>query len=107
MTFWCVSPFGVIGYLFYKFEVPSAPLIVCLVLGSMAESNLRQALVASKGSYSFMYTHPIALAVLLLSAISFFVPVLSKMITSIRKSRSSELSASDLAAQSETEMDDD
>lgn len=100
--------FGLIGYIFYKFDVPSAPLIVCLVLGSMAESNLRQALVASKGSYSFMWTRPITAIVLAVSLISFFVPVISNFIKLARKRRHpNTVSVGDLLGDKADDMDDD
>ena len=100
--------FGLLGYLFYKFDVPTAPLIVCLVLGSMAESNLRQALVANGNSYSFLYTHPIALVVLIISLVSFFVPIISKMAKAMRKQRHPEVvNAGDMAEDATEEMDDD
>lgn len=41
--------FGLIGYFCYKFKIPTAPMIVAMVLGSMTENNLRQALVAQQG----------------------------------------------------------
>ena len=72
--------FGFLGYVFYKFKVPTAPLIVAMVLGSMAESNLRQALVASRGSYSFLYTQPITLFIVLASLASFLFPVINNII---------------------------
>ncbi len=100
--------FGLLGYVFYKFDIPTAPLIVCLVLGSMAESNLRQALVASKGSLNFMWTRPITLVVLLISVVSFFVPIISKAMKAARKRRSPDVvTAGDIAESSTEEMDDD
>ena len=100
--------FGVIGYVFYKFEIPTAPLIVCLVLGSMAESNLRQALVASGGSLNFMWTRPITLVVLLVSVFSFFVPIITKAVKTARKRRAPDvITAGDIADASTEEMDDD
>lgn len=102
-----VIVFGCVGYVFYNFDIPSAPLIVCLVLGSMAESNLRQALVASGGSYNFMWTHPIAAVVLLISVASFFTPILSKAITYRRLQRSSEAVVSDMANSLEEELEED
>ena len=51
--------FGLIGYFCYKFKIPTAPMIVAMVLGSMTENNLRQALIASKGSWNFLYTQPL------------------------------------------------
>lgn len=99
--------FGVVGYLFYKFDVPSAPLIVCLVLGTMAESNLRQALVASGNSYSFMWTRPITAAVLLISVGSFFAPIITKMMKAMRKRRSNMITVDDMASSLEEEIEED
>ncbi|MEA4954235.1 MAG: tripartite tricarboxylate transporter permease [Pseudoflavonifractor sp.] len=100
--------FGVIGYLFYKFDIPSAPLIVCLVLGSMAESNLRQALVASGGSCSFLWTRPITLVVLLISVASFFAPIISKAVKVRRKAKApNSVSVDDIIGDAGEELDDD
>lgn len=99
--------FGLIGYVFYKFDIPSAPLIVCLVLGTMAESNLRQALVASGGSYNFMWTRPITAAVLIVSIGSFFAPIISKFITAMRKRRSNVATVGDMAGSLSEEIEDD
>ena len=79
--------FGLIGYLFHKFEIPAAPLIVCLVLGSMAESQLRQALVISKGSYNFLWTRPVTAVIMLVSLVSFFIPIISNIIKMVRQKR--------------------
>ncbi len=86
-----MSAFGVLGYLFYKFDIPSAPLIVCLVLGTMAETNLRQALVASGGSYDFMWTRPITFVILFVSVFSFFFPILSKLYKNYKKKKSPDV----------------
>ncbi|MCI8815462.1 MAG: C4-dicarboxylate ABC transporter [Angelakisella sp.] len=103
-----VIVFGVLGYVFYKFDIPSAPLIVCLVLGSMAERNLRQALVANSGSYSFLWTRPITLMVLLISLFSFFAPIISKAVKSARKRRQPNVvSVNDMVEGSGEELDDD
>lgn len=47
---WCVMAFGLLGVLFKKLKIPSTPLIIGFILGSMAEENLRRALMASSGS---------------------------------------------------------
>lgn len=97
--------FGLVGYLFYKFEIPAAPLIVCLVLGSMAESQLRQALVISKGSYNFLWTRPVTAAVMIVALISFFVPIVSNVIKMVRQKRGI-VSAFDQADDEEIDDDD-
>jgi len=63
--------FGVVGYLFRKFEYEGAPLVLAFVLGPLLDLNLRQALLVSEGSFLDFFTRPISavtlgLAILLL-----------------------------------------
>ena len=41
---------AVIGYFFLKLEIPIAPIVLALILGPLAESNLRRSLLLSQGS---------------------------------------------------------
>jgi putative tricarboxylic transport membrane protein len=52
--------FGLLGYLFKKFEFEGAPLILAFVLGPMFETNLRQSLLFSKGSFMIFFNRPIS-----------------------------------------------
>jgi putative tricarboxylic transport membrane protein len=73
--------FGLLGYLFKKFEFEGAPLILAFVLGPMFETNLRQSLLLSKGSFMIFFSRPISavfICVSLLLLISSFVPGLKK-----------------------------
>ena len=40
---------AVIGYFFLKLEIPIAPIVLALILGPLAESNLRRSLLLSSG----------------------------------------------------------
>lgn len=51
--------FGVVGYLFKKLRYPLAPLVLALVLGKMAESSFRQAMLLSDGSVSIFWSNPL------------------------------------------------
>jgi putative tricarboxylic transport membrane protein len=62
--------FGLIGYLFKKFQYEAAPLILALVLGPMMETSLRQSLLMSRGSFFVFFERPIC-AVLI--TIAFFL----------------------------------
>jgi putative tricarboxylic transport membrane protein len=64
--------FGIVGYLFRKFDYEAAPLVLAFVLGPLFESNLRQSLTLSKGSFSIFFTRPIS-AVSITLAIIFLV----------------------------------
>lgn len=63
---WTAFGFGVAGYLFQKVKIPVAPILLALILGPMAEENLRRMLVANNGSYMPL-TSPICLVLFALS----------------------------------------
>ena len=52
--------FGVLGYLFRKFNFEGAPLMLAFVLGPMFETSLRQSLIFSKGSFLIFFNRPIS-----------------------------------------------
>lgn len=79
--------FGLVGYFCYKFKIPTAPMIVAMVLGSMTENNMRQALVASGGSWDFLYKQPITLVVMVVAAASFFFPFIAARVKRLRGKR--------------------
>lgn len=78
---WCVFGFGLLGLVFKKLKIPSTPLIIGFILGSMAEENLRRALMASDGSWLVFVTRPISLAFLAVAVIS-VVLTLKKQLSS-------------------------
>jgi putative tricarboxylic transport membrane protein len=72
--------FGILGYLFRKFDYEGAPLLLGFILGPMFELNLRQSLLFSKGSFLIFFTRPIsavaitiAIILLIYSFISHFI----------------------------------
>jgi putative tricarboxylic transport membrane protein len=52
--------FGLVGYLFGKFGVPAAPLLMAFVLGPMAENAIRQSLVLSDNNPMIFVERPIS-----------------------------------------------
>ena len=50
--------FGVVGYLFHKFKMPTTPFVLCFLIGNMTETYLRRGLMSYK-SFSAFFTHPI------------------------------------------------
>lgn len=59
--------FGVLGYFFRKVGAESAPLILAMILGPMAEEYLRRALLISHGDASIFFTSPLSLGTLLVA----------------------------------------
>ena len=58
---------GLVGLAMRRFGFPAGPLVLGLILGPLAESNLRRALVISDGSLGVLVTSPISGVLLLLS----------------------------------------
>ena len=57
---------------------PLRPLVLALILGPMAESNLRRALALSEGSIATFITRPISLLFLVLAALKLLWPLFSR-----------------------------
>ncbi len=67
---WVAMGFGVIGYLMQKAEIPSSPVILAVILGPMAESNLRRSVLMYQGGLEFLWTRPITVFFLLMALVS-------------------------------------
>lgn len=76
---WVMLGAGVIGYFMQRYGFPAAPVILALILGPMAESNLRRSLVISEGSYDIFLTRPIAAGLLALALITLLTPLILKL----------------------------
>ena len=70
--------FGVIGYLLQRYGFPLSPILLALILGPMAESNLRRTLVISGGDPWVIFTKPIAVVLLALAALSLVVSIINQ-----------------------------
>ncbi len=67
--------FGLIGYLLRKLDFPLAPIVLTLILGPMMERALRQSLEMSRGSLKIFLASPIAVVLLVLTALILIAPV--------------------------------
>lgn len=75
---WTALIGGVLGFLLRQQGFPMGPLVLALILGPMAESNLRRALALSEGSLATFVTRPISLLFLALAALTLLWPLFSK-----------------------------
>jgi len=71
---WVLFIFGLFGYLMSKFKIPLAPMILGVILGPMAETNFRRALMTDS-DLTLFFTRPISLAFMLLALASLLYPV--------------------------------
>jgi putative tricarboxylic transport membrane protein len=79
--------FGVVGYLFRKFEYEGAPLVLAFVLGPLLDLNLRQALLVSEGSFLAFFTRPISAVTLGLTLVLLMTAVLPMVTKKLAKYR--------------------
>ncbi len=68
--------FGLMGYALRVFDFPIAPVVVGLILGPMAEQQLRRALAISQGDVMVLFTSPLAATLLTLAALALIVPMI-------------------------------
>ncbi|HEX2826268.1 MAG TPA: tripartite tricarboxylate transporter permease, partial [Burkholderiales bacterium] len=61
--------FGVIGFMWMRFEMQPAPMLLGFVLGPLMEENLRRALLISRGDPSVFFTRPISLSFMIATAL--------------------------------------
>jgi putative tricarboxylic transport membrane protein len=69
--------FGIFGYIMKRFGFPPGPLILGVILGPIAESNLHRALLISNGHIEGMFS-PLACILLLGAAFSLVFPIIRK-----------------------------
>jgi putative tricarboxylic transport membrane protein len=66
--------FGVLGYLMRLHGYPIAPVVVGLILGPMAEEQLRRALAIAQGDWSTLVSTPLAAILLAVALLALVVP---------------------------------
>ena len=71
--------FCAVAWLLRKIDFPAVPILLGLVLGKMAETNFRRALMVSRGSYSIFVSSPFCIAFLALTALVIGSAAFNKM----------------------------
>jgi putative tricarboxylic transport membrane protein len=71
--------FGFLGYGLRLYGYPIAPVVVGLILGPMAEAQLRRALSISQGDWTTLVSTPLAATLLALAALALIVPMLLRL----------------------------
>jgi putative tricarboxylic transport membrane protein len=73
---------GLMGYVMRVYDFPIAPVLIGLILGPMAETELRRALAISQGDPLALVSSPIAGSMLGLAALVFLLPILLRRMRS-------------------------
>lgn len=67
---WVAVGFGILGYIMQLYKIPVSPTVLAMILGPLAETNLRRSLILYDNSWTWMYTRPITALFLILSLLT-------------------------------------
>jgi putative tricarboxylic transport membrane protein len=87
---WLILIFGVVGYLMRKLDYPMAPAVLAIVLGPLAETSMRQALLMSDGSFAIFFNRPIASPIMIVALLLLSMPLFNALRKRLWPSRPSE-----------------
>lgn len=71
----CMFLVGLTGYAMRVYDFPIAPVLIGLILGPLAETQLRQALAIAQGNPAVLVSTPLSASLLGLAAIALLLPV--------------------------------
>ncbi|MFH1574694.1 MAG: tripartite tricarboxylate transporter permease [Acidobacteriota bacterium] len=74
VDFYLLVVFGLVGYLLHEAEIPSAPLVLAVILGGEMEQSFRRTLKTANGDFAAFFHSPIAVALFLLTVLSVSYP---------------------------------
>jgi putative tricarboxylic transport membrane protein len=84
---WMILIFGMVGYLFEKFDFPIAPMVLGAILGPIGESNFMRSMIVHHGHWTAFFTQRLSAALLMVSAVAFLLPVWRTMRDWFRRRR--------------------
>jgi putative tricarboxylic transport membrane protein len=70
--------FGILGYFLRKFDIPSVPVILGILLGGHMEVSLRRAMVLSDGDWTYLLSSPICIGLWVAASLGFVAPIFLK-----------------------------
>ena len=77
--------FAAIGYIMSRVHMNTTPLLLGIILGPMAEQNLRRCLTLSKGSLSIFVKRPVSCVFLIITVLCIFLPITMNILRTFKK----------------------
>lgn len=88
IDFYIMVVFGLVGLFMEKAKIPSSPLILAVIVGTMMEQSFRQAVTISNNDYSVFFKSSICLVLVALTIISVAGPYIKGKIADKKKAES-------------------
>jgi len=84
--------FGILGYFMNKINMPTAPMVVGMILGQMLDTSLHQSLLIGQDSWAVFIKNPISAALLFIALVSILqsTPLFSIIKRKIKSKKSDE-----------------
>ena len=70
---------GAVGFLMRRYDFPTAPVVIGMILGPLAEQEFRRAMTISNGDWSVFVTKPLSATLLALAALALAGPLLWRL----------------------------
>ena len=87
---WLMFGFGLFGYVLNRLNFPLAPIVLGLILGGMAEHNLRLSLLLSQGDWGSLFQNRLSQILIVLTLTILSMPLLGMIRRKIKKQSTSE-----------------
>lgn len=75
---WILLILGIIGYFMRQYGYPVSPLVIGLILGPLAETQLRRALAISNGDYTALVSTPFSIAAYTIVTLIIVFPLIAR-----------------------------
>jgi putative tricarboxylic transport membrane protein len=82
-----IAAFGVLGFLFERYDFPIAPLVLGTILGPLAETNFMTTMVSFDNDWTVFFTRPISGTILALSVLGLAWPLAKDLLARRRAAR--------------------
>ena len=79
---------GAVGVLMRRFDIPSAPVVIGMILGPLAEAQMRNAMAIGEGKWSVFVQRPMSVALLAVIVLVLLLPRLARWRAARRVSQS-------------------
>lgn len=80
--------FGVVGYFMVKLHVPTAPMVLAIVLGRLTETSLRQSLIITNGNFlNVIFNRPLTTFIFIIAMFMAFGTPIKNLLTKVNKNK--------------------
>lgn len=77
---WMAVVLGVVGFVFDRFGIPLAPVVLGLVLGPVVERNFMQSVIKTNWDLTQFFTRPISAVLVVIAALFLLYPLLQRQV---------------------------